>query len=198
MHRFLTLAITSTLAGIVAAGPLQARNPGPDGSRHKADRRHDNRKDHMDEWTIPPLFKELSPFTASRMEEMADMHSGKFRRVAQRVHRMMREMEGRQLPAMEEFERRANMMMMGDEIERLADKFRAAKDEKDRARLEKKLKEKLAALFDEKETAQRSRIKRMKKDLEEMKAKLDKRRRIRDRIIQRRLEELTGDADLRF
>ena len=201
MHRLLTLTLAVLLAGFASAAPQPSVDP-KDGELGERRHRHHQRKKPArspgrKKLEMPVLFKEASPYRAGRMMELPS-ESGEFRRAIQRANRWFQEMEKLQRFDMEAFEQRIEMMRMEDDVERLADELREAKSDKERAKIEKNLEKKLSELFDRKEAAQRERIGRMEREIEELKAKLDRRHQNRAKIIRRRLEELRGDDELRF
>jgi hypothetical protein len=202
MQRILTVLSAAVMAAtVMAAGPSLARDRDNDGKQRRSDRPHRAQRDDARAKRpvgIPPLFRELCPHKARRIDRQIRHEPGKARRVVVRLHRMAREMEGIKKRDPEEFERRCNTMRTEDEVARLSEELKKAKTDKDRARAEKKLRAKLSGLFDQKEEALRARIGRMEQDIREAKAKLDRRREKRERIIERRLEDLKEGDDLRF
>ena len=202
MPRLLTALVAALLCGLTAAPPLLARS-GDDGPgvhrdgkrapRHESGRRHGRDRKPRG---IPPLFRELCPFRAGRIERAAPDRLK--RRTLQRIHRLVRELENLKDGDPREYEQRARMLRTEDSVARIADRYRNTGNEKDRERLEKELRELIGELFDQKEAAQRSRIRRMERQIESMTKRIDKRRKERDRIIEDKLENLKKGEDGRF
>lgn len=78
---------------------------------------------------------------------------------------------------------------------RLADRIRAERDRKERARLGEELKALLGKLFDMKEAVRRREIEDLARQVEELKAQLKRRQEGRDKIIEARLRQLLGEQE---
>ena len=204
MRRLLSLTLAALLASLMStsfatADGLDKDEPGDRRVRHAQWRKHKPPRHQPEEPAkIPIMFQEISPHRAKKIQGMASRHPEEHRRIVRRLHRMAREMEELQLFNMEEFERRIEMMKMEDQVDELADRLREAKNDKEQNNIKQELGKKLAELFDHKEAAQRARIARMEKEIKELKVKLDRRHRMRSKIIEKRLNELKGDEDLEF
>lgn len=147
---------------------------------------------------VPSLFDELTPHRASRIRALSDERPEWARRALKRMDRMAAEMNRLQHADLEEFERRAELFRLEDEVERAADALREAKDDTGRQRLRQRLGETLAALFDHKLAMQKARITRLERELEDLRGRLNRRTKLRSKIIERRLNELQEGEDLSF
>jgi hypothetical protein len=79
------------------------------------------------------------------------------------------------------------------EVRELVEKYRAADPEK-KAEVKSELKAGLEKLFDLRIEEQRSRIQRMEEAIADQKKKLDERKGAKDRIVESRLDEMTGEG----
>jgi hypothetical protein len=140
--------------------------------------------------TIPAFFEELFPERAKHLREMKDRDPGAFRRMVWHARRLARELMQMKRVDTEEFEQKVRIIRLEGEMEMQAMKLRIATDEKEKAAIEKELRKTVGDLFDQKEAVQRRHIKRMEKDMADLKAKLEKRRKIRGRIIEKKMAEL--------
>ncbi len=189
MRRYLNV----TLAGLLVLPALAAAQdepepPGPDASMNEDTR-------HME---IPPMFRRMAPHKAMKLEHMRSHNPDHFRQALHRLQRMEREMKGFQASDMEEFRRRADLIRLEDEVEKLGDACRREKDEGKKNELRKELAGRLETLFDKKEEAARMHIERMEQDIKQLEGQLDNRRANRAKIIEKRLRELTEGDDLEF
>jgi len=145
--------------------------------------------------TIPAFFEELFPERAKHLREMQGKDPGTFRRMVWHVRRLSRELMQIKRTDMEEFEQRVKIVGLEGEMEMQAMKLKVTSDEKERTAIEKDLRKTVGALFDAKESVQRRHIKRMEKDMADLKAKLEKRRKSREKIIDKKVEELKQEHD---
>lgn len=84
------------------------------------------------------------------------------------------------------------------EIARLAREFQTTTDPAQRERIRADLKARLGALFDAREQRRTEHIQRIQAELARLQGMLESRRGNRDEIIERRLQELTGDESLKW
>lgn len=78
------------------------------------------------------------------------------------------------------------------ELQQLAQRYREADNEAEKEELKAELTTKLEATFDAMLEAQEERIRQIEAELTAMRDKLTERRELRDRVIERRIEELTN------
>ena len=81
---------------------------------------------------------------------------------------------------------------MEQEAVRLAQAYRQATSEAERARIQQQLREKLGAMFDLKQENRLDEVRQMEEALESLRQRMDERRDMRDQIIEHRLNELLG------
>jgi len=205
MRRFLNLTLTAFLAVFITAIPVHAEESDEDQPRDRREHRERWRKHKQSQRgpdrevaEIPAMFQETSPHKTKKLHMMAKHRPEQYRHMVRRVHRWMREMEELKLSNWDEFDRRWEMMKMEDQVEALADQLRETKSNKERNKIKQQLAKKLGQLFDRKEAAQRTRIEHMEKELKELNTRLNRRHRMRSKIIERRLNELSGGDDLEF
>lgn len=205
MRRFLNLTLTAFLAVFITTMPVHAEESDEDQPRDRREHRERWRKHKQSQrgpdrerTEIPVLFRETSPHRAKKLHMMAERRPEQYRHMVRRVHRWMREMEDLKLSNWDEFDRRWEMMKMEDHIEELADRLRGTKSGKASEKIKQQLASALGELFDHKEAAQRTRIDQMEKEIKELTARVNRRHRMRSKIIERRLNELSGSDDLEF
>jgi hypothetical protein len=81
------------------------------------------------------------------------------------------------------------------EAHKLEDQYRQSDDEKIKAELKDKLKAKLSELFDLQVQLQQHDVDQMKKESARLEQKVDKYKHDRDAIVQRHLDEMTGEGE---
>jgi hypothetical protein len=220
MHRILTVLYATAVAVALQTGTARAEDPdmsfdqpppakGSHGKdNQQGERRRSPRMNELrdvpnegqgemegDARTIPAFFEELFPDRAKHMHEMQDKNPGMYRQMVWHVRRLTRELMQMKRTDKEEFESRVRIVRLEGEMEMQAMKLKMTTDAKEKAALEKELRKTVGTLYDEKESAQRRHIKRMEKDMADLKARIEKRRKSRDKIIDRKVEELKADRE---
>ncbi|MCU0645040.1 MAG: hypothetical protein MUC94_12360 [bacterium] len=96
----------------------------------------------------------------------------------------------------ERFEQKKKEQFLEQQSRQLAEKFRASKDEKEKAKIKSDLSIVLSELFDLREKDREEEMKLLNEKLETLKSVLNERKQKKKEIIDRRLQELIGDKDL--
>jgi|GEM_PF-1603139 len=96
---------------------------------------------------------------------------------------------------MDAMEMSPEIMKMEREAAQMSRRARHAEG-KDRDKIQSDLKQKLGEIFEQKMEAQKTYLDRLRSSLDKGRNKLDERKKLRDKIIDRRLRQLMGDEDV--
>jgi hypothetical protein len=133
----------------------------------------------------PALFEEVTRLESERPEEAT-------RRWTRLAHEV-RDLNWMKDHDPERYDSRLKIRKLEGKSEDLADRARRSEgQEKEEAKRE--LKEVLGQLFDLREADKQWELKRLEDELSRLKESFDKRRAAKDKIVERRLEEMTGEA----
>jgi hypothetical protein len=94
------------------------------------------------------------------------------------------------------YEQRKKEHSMERQSRQLVEKFRASKNEKEKAKIKNDLSVVLNELFDLREKDREEEIKHLNEKLEHLKSVLDERKKRKKEIVDRRLQELIGERDV--
>ncbi len=152
-------------------------------------------------------WKERNPEEFERMKALREQDPEAFRRELEvklqeareargQGRRFMEEMGGRGGPGGEREPMSPEMRAAENKIRQIAQAWRKASTEEEKARLAAELKGALNTMFDQREQMRATRLADMEKKLNELRAAMEERKARRDDIIEKRLHELTGDDTL--
>jgi hypothetical protein len=210
-HLIRSLIVLAWLPALAAAGPAggseddERFDPPPlhkrgyrDGPRHRPPWEDPARPAEATPREIPPIIRELFPERAERLERLRREHPAAYDRALMRLHHAARGLEHLRRTDRPAFDARVAIIRLEGEVNALAERLRAAATDAERKSLDRDLAAKLGELFDRKEAEQWRRLERMQEDLDRLKARLTRRKTLRSRIIEKRLNELREDGDLAF
>ncbi len=216
MRRFVKMWPAAVAAGLMIAGPGQAAETGADGkpdqsrrgerwSRGRAGRAERERPQPVDLTEdeavaagVPPMFRDAFPDRAKRLEALSRSKPALYRKAVTHLHRLAADLTDLKTHDHEMYTRRWAMVKLRVETDELGDRRREAKSDAERAKIDGLLARKLGELFDAKENEQRLRITHLEEEITELKSRLERRKKLRAQMIERRMNELRADEPLEF
>jgi hypothetical protein len=81
-----------------------------------------------------------------------------------------------------------------EDVEDLLEKYHETESDKDRKAVRRKIRDRLAEVFDMRIEREREHARALEKKIEKLRRRIDKRKRAKDEIVEKRLRELAGDA----
>jgi len=149
--------------------------------------------EEADEGWALGFLRENDPEMHREVQEQREAHPEEFRRQFRRHLEGFRQIRHARDPEIKE--RFIRNIKSGFRLHRLAEKARKAESEKEKAELKPKLTEALEEMFEAHLAAQELQVARMQKELARVKGRIDKRRKEKAAIVEKKLEELTGESE---
>lgn len=184
----------STMAWILALGlglaPLSAvaqeKPKGPPPDAEDDEEREEQDVSPREEEEIRGFLKANNREMFMHLEEARAANPKVFRRKMREMRPMLKHPEAREMLA-----RNMKSELM---VRKLAHVYRQGEG-KDKEAAKKELRAALAEQFDAKLAAHETRIQHMSKEIERLKEKIQKRKGLKDKLVEKRLNELTGDEE---
>ena len=143
---------------------------------------------------ILDMVKEADSSFAKKLKEMKKDNPKKYKRAVSSLKMKFFFLKDKKTDRDKEMIRKTvASLSLETEVRELVEKYRAAEPEK-KAEVKSELKAGLEKLFDLRIEEQRSRIQRMEEAIADQKKKLDERKGAKDRIVESRLDEMTGEG----
>lgn len=147
---------------------------------------------------VPPMFRDAFPDRAKRLDGLAKSKPALYRSAVLHLHRMAADLTDLKAHDSAMYAKRWTLVRLRVETDELADRRREAKTDADRAKVDTALARKIGELFDAKEDEQRLRITHLEEEIAELKSRLERRKKLRARMIEKRMNELCEDEPLEF
>jgi hypothetical protein len=147
---------------------------------------------------IPRVFRDSFPDRAKRLAALERSKPALYRRALVSLHRMTADLENIKTHDPELHRRRWTTIRLRVEADELADRRREAARDPERRRLDDALVKKVRELFDAREEEYRLRVRHAEEELAVLKERCDRRKKNRERMVARMLEELRAEEPLDF
>jgi hypothetical protein len=145
---------------------------------------------------ILAFLQDHDPERAEKLKQLRERDPQSFLRLIREVGDQIRHTERLRETDPAEHERMTKMLSMEREIQQIAEKSRQAESADDRAKLKERLKERLSALFDLRESGREREVVELEKRLAELKKILKERRERKAEIVERRIGQLMGKQEV--
>ena len=136
-------------------------------------------------------FKEMK----ADLEQLKEDNPDAYQRKIQRGYRHMRRLQKMKEKDPERFEIHIEMMGLGMKCRKLSKEYRNAETSEEKEEIKAELTENLGELFDIRLAQGEVKVKELEEELLKLKERSAERKKNKDEIVARRLEELTGSAD---
>lgn len=151
--------------------------------------------ENIDPNEVIKFAKEFMPELAEDLAKMKEENPERYRNVIRENYIKMQHLREMKKRNPEQFERVIQEQKMEREARNLAEKYRQSKDDKEKEAVKKELRKLLEKIFDLKELDKQEEVKRVEEQLNKLKEKVNKRKSERDKIIDDRLKQLTGEKE---
>ncbi len=137
----------------------------------------------------------IDPDLAQSYRELKTEAPKQYRSLMRNAFFTMKRMERIRRRSPERYEHQKKIHVMEARTRILGIKFRRSEDEREKDKIRDEMRTMLDTLFDLREKDRQAEIKRLEKELARLRESLTLRRKNKDRIIERRIDELTGVLD---
>lgn len=140
---------------------------------------------------FPSEFKEMK----AELEELKEDNPGAYGRKIQRGYRLMCHLQGMKEKDPERFESQIEIIRQERECRILSKEYQEAETAQEKEEIKEELTDILGELFDRRLAEGEAKVKALEEEISRLRERAAERKKDKGEIVERRLEELTGEAD---
>jgi len=141
------------------------------------------------------FIKEYTPFTYNRLQELKEIDPFKYEHLLMQKYRQMMELKQMKKSDPEAYKDAIKAMQLDEKTIELSKKYRDSNNKDEKNKIMGELKTVLSTLFDLREKERERKIKQLEEEIKHLKDLLASRRKNKEIIIQKKLDELTGKSE---